>query len=695
MKQFFTITIFCLCGFKSFSQQPKTIFEVFGVKDLKSSIDGKNNTRRSDISPPTVSVREYDNKETNGDEKRKEIFKNSLQNIATHQTKIIYKSTEIKVAQFDDIGSKYLTKKDNEYTLYDTKGKVLLKSNFKTVEKETSDNNGFNTYNTLNKSKYYNVNGELIFDEKFEYVGNFQNYYLIKIDNKWGIADKKGKVILTPQFNVRSYAFDFNGQTWFTAEDNDTHKRFFLSPDGKTKLLINNDGGGIPTTIQNRYWVVGQYVYDMQENKRLFCMLEEYNLEDKEKGIFKIRKNNGDGNIDFYFDVTGKIVKEYLKKIEKLTNKSTLVCLYPGIDSAIITDKNKQGSHARYGIMGTDGKWIVKPIYTYLYKADENTLFYRSKCTIGLMNNIGKVILSECSGISILRVSENKFLCIDKNENYIFEPISGKKISVSKDYIEMQEIDNGNYKRKVALLKNETRVLLDSNYIPINLPKFKNILLNNDNIYTLLLPNDDDNNYYNYFRLYYTKDLAPITFNINGIKYDTLQNLERLDNGYWSITTKQGVNYIQTDKESFLENKYVNVRYDSVQKWFVGYDNKTSLKGTFDKNGTVIIPFVCNILSNYDQRTKTIEFSIGFENKQQLDTAGNVLFNFKYDRVEPILFDKFIVQLNGMRGIVDKNDKEIVPFKYKYIDISYGQIIAYSYYFSPKIEYYSLKLLDY
>lgn len=171
------------------------------------------------------------------------------------------------------------------------------------------------------------------------------------------------------------------------------------------------------------------------------------------------------------------------------------------------------------------------------------------------------------------------------------------------------------------------------------------------------------------------KNAKPITdFTIKSYEWDSYKNNEEKYNRYFVLTNTSG-KMGTLSKNGTAEIPFI---YETIEP-FDGNPVTSATKGgkvgLIDTKGNTILPFKYDEIATgrfFDHYIVRIADMCSI-----VDKKGNPLFTTSYESITPVFYDrnnKFIVQKNGLRGIVDLNEKVIIPIQYDEISnwVEYG-----------------------
>lgn len=130
--------------------------------------------------------------------------------------------------------------------------------------------------------------------------------------------------------------------------------------------------------------------------------------------------------------------------------------------------------------------------------------------------------------------------------------------------------------------------------------------------------------------------------------------------------------FLQLSDNKYLYIPYEEIRYDTTAKWYIAFNNKGG-RAAFDSTGELIIPFISSVINPIHDPGYLI-VNIFNKGKQVISASGEFMFDMKYENVVPILNQLYIVTLDGKRGIVNKDDKIILPLDYEEVFVQYSKI---------------------
>lgn len=430
-----------------------------------------------------------------------------------------------------------------------------------------------------------------------------KDYFAAFKDNKWGVIDETGSVIIDPSYSemiivpnskndvfLCTYDVDYTTGTYKTKALNSKNEEIFKDYD-KIEAIQNKDE-------KDNLWY--------------------------EDDVLKVEKNGKYGIID-------------------LSGKELLSCEYNQI-SALSGIKNalKILKDGKYGIVDDEGKVILKTEY-----ADITNLGKDNKSGYIVKNTEGKYGIVDFSGNIILDMKYDEIAKVYGNDYYVVKK-SGKQILVKKDGTEilttgfdeiteiLKNIDNGIiYKKdnKYGVMKTTGEVTIEASYEYLSEAKSGVFIAKKDGKYGVIDLQKDIKVELKYNSIYYNEK-ADIY-----IAEDAEFNNDIIDNTYTvkltgillDIDTEKGYIEIRQDEE----HKYYNLKFeaknesDIFNSHTLFISKKNGKYGFVDKDGKVIVDYI------YDDATQQNTYGYVAVKKDgkwgAIDQKGNVVQEPTYE----------------------------------------------------------------
>ena len=507
---------------------------------------------------------------------------------------------------------------------------------------------------------------------------NKYNYFSLKENEKFGVIDNQGNIIIEPQYDdvkipnpEKNVFICYEGQT--TKVMNDKKEQIYTEYNNITPLVLKN----VSTDLRYKKSVLkyeedGKYGLISLEGKKITNPIyEEIDTLQYKEGEFVIKKDNKYGimNINGYVIIN----PEYDNiKADAYYSPDTG---YKN-DGYIVSNTTDEGY--RYGYIDSEGNKILDTNYNDLYRINyegETYLICAENGKYGLFNKDKNIIPNEYQAITYI---EGDNLClVQKGKKYGIITLEGSmilqvrynQIDINGDYIyttdENSEIKVYDKKgNEVEVNQNTTISTIQEN------PEYK-IYIDTSNGTTLYSiyqgENKITNGNYNYIGYLSNNNYIASRQNEKLGVIDQNENI-KLEMKYDTIRKIDGTNLVEADIQSTNTIEIYNSNLEKIAEMnnatLTVEDNYIKLSSTteiryFDlegkeKQNTEIFPE--NTIFAKSQNGKW-----GF-----VDKNGQVVVDYQYDEVtEQNEYGFAGVKLNDKWGIVDKNGKIIVEPTYE------------------------------
>ena len=507
---------------------------------------------------------------------------------------------------------------------------------------------------------------------------NKYNYFSLKENEKFGVIDNQGNIIIEPQYDdvkipnpEKNVFICYEGQT--TKVMNDKKEQIYTEYNNITPLVLKN----VSTDLRYeksvlKYEEDGKYGLISLEGKRITNPIyEEIDTLQYKEGEFVIKKDNKYGimNMNGYV-----IINPEYDNIKADAYYSTDTG-YKN-DGYIVSNTTDEGY--RYGYIDNEGNKILDTNYNDLYRINyegETYLVCAENGKYGLFNKNKNIIPNEYQAITYI---EGDNLClVQKGKKYGIITLEGSmilqvrynQIDINGDYIyttdENSEIKVYDKKgNEVEVNQNTTISTIQEN------PEYK-IYIDTSNGTTLYSiyqgENKITNGNYNYIGYLSNNNYIASRQNEKLGVIDQNENI-KLEMKYDTIRKIDGTNLVEADIQSTNTIEIYNSNLEKIAEMnnatLTVEDNYIKLSSTteikyFDlegkeKQNTEIFPE--NTIFAKSQNGKW-----GF-----VDKNGQVVVDYQYDEVtEQNEYGFAGVKLNDKWGIVDKNGKIIVEPTYE------------------------------
>ena len=507
---------------------------------------------------------------------------------------------------------------------------------------------------------------------------NKYNYFSLKENEKFGVIDNQGNIIIEPQYDdvkipnpEKNVFICYEGQT--TKVMNDKKEQIYTEYNNITPLVLKN----VSTDLRYeksvlKYEEDGKYGLISLEGKKITNPIyEEIDTLQYKEGEFVIKKDNKYGimNMNGYV-----IINPEYDNIKADAYYSTDTG-YKN-DGYIVSNTTDEGY--RYGYIDNEGNKILDTNYNDLYRINyegETYLVCAENGKYGLFNKDKNIIPNEYQAITYI---EGDNLClVQKGKKYGIITLEGSmilqvrynQIDINGDYIyttdENSEIKVYDKKgNEVEVNQNTTISTIQEN------PEYK-IYIDTSNGTTLYSIYQGENkitngnyNYIgylsnnNYIASRQNEKLGVIDQNENiklEMKYDTIRKIDGTNLVEADIQSTNTIEIYSSNLEKIAEMNNATL---TVEDNYIKLSSTTEIK-YFDlegkeKQNTEIFPE--NTIFAKSQNGKW-----GF-----VDKNGQVVVDYQYDEVtEQNEYGFAGVKLNDKWGIVDKNGKIIVEPTYE------------------------------
>ena len=476
-----------------------------------------------------------------------------------------------------------------------------------------------------NRKKYeYNV-------EKLETI----NYFLFVQNNKYGVIDRDGQVVVEPNFDI--------------IEIPNPSKDVFIC---KNNYDVNKKEYSVQVFDKNKNQILYQYY--------IVEAIELNSVDDNEfyeKNVLKYKSNGLYGLIDF----SGKkLTKAEYESIEGFEFNEGLMLV------------KKSG---KYGIINMNGAVVVKPKYDEIYSDkyyDENVGYKNSGYIVGLKTD---------NGMRYGYIDAERKMLLKNEYNDIYR-IEEKKDSTY--LIAFKDGKAGIYNKKKNILKHEYEdieynaqndLLMIQKASKQGVSKFDG---------SIIIPIEYDNILFAGSYINAKKDDTVDIYDKNGNKEQSEQYTSKQDfnNGKYSIISTVDDEFkIIVESGKVIEDDYSYVQYLFDKYFIVQKDDKF---GVIDDSGKVIIE------CKYEVIQPTLEFSI----IQLLSKDGNIEildknFNSIVDasKITISMYTGYLKVTNKDKDIYVNKDGKIVDYSeveknnnlypetikdYRIVDYGYG-----------------------
>lgn len=439
-----------------------------------------------------------------------------------------------------------------------------------------------------------------------------KNYFAAYQNNKWGVIDSEGNIIIDPSYEEMIIVPNSKEDIFLCTYDVDYNLGTY-----KTKALNSKN-----EEILKDYEQI-EAISNKDENNNLWY----------ESNILKVEKEGKYGLID-------------------LSGKTLLECEYEQI-SALEGTKGilKIEKDGKYGIAGEDGKILIPAEY-----ADIENLDNKNKVGFVVKNSEEKYGIVDYSNTSILETKYDEITKVYGNDNYVVKQ-AGKEIIVKKDGTEV--LNNSNYDSVTSILKNtENGVIykkqdkygvmklsgektIEAEYEDLKESKSGILIAKKDGKYGVIDLSKSQKIEFKYNSIYYNEkaDLY--------IAEDEEFNNDIIDNTF--TVKKTGILLELNDEKGYIklreenENKYYNFKFEEKKETDIFTTNTLFLSkkdgkyGFVDKDGNVVVDYI------YDDATEQNAYGYAGVKKDgkwgSIDKQGKLVQEPTYDLEDYLTID--------------------------------------------------------
>lgn len=507
---------------------------------------------------------------------------------------------------------------------------------------------------------------------------NKYNYFSLKENEKFGVIDNQGNIIIEPQYDdvkipnpEKNVFICYEGQT--TKVMNDKKEQIYTEYNNITPLVLKN----VSTDLRYeksvlKYEEDGKYGLISLEGKKITNPIyEEIDTLQYKEGEFVIKKDNKYGimNMNGYV-----IINPEYDNIKADAYYSTDTG-YKN-DGYIVSNTTDEGY--RYGYIDNEGNKILDTNYNDLYRINyegETYLVCAENGKYGLFNKNKNIIPNEYQAITYI---EGDNLClVQKGKKYGIITLEGSmilqvrynQIDINGDYIyttdENSEIKVYDKKgNEVEVNQNTTISTIQEN------PEYK-IYIDTSNGTTLYSiyqgENKITNGNYNYIGYLSNNNYIASRQNEKLGVIDQNENI-KLEMKYDTIRKIDGTNLVEADIQS---TNTIEIYSSNLEKIAEMNNATLTIEDNYIKLSSTTEIRYFDLEGKEKQNTEIFPENTIFAKSQNgkwgfVDKNGQVVIDYQYDEVtEQNEYGFAGIKLNDKWGIVNKNGKIIVEPTYE------------------------------
>lgn len=531
-----------------------------------------------------------------------------------------------------------------------------------------------------------------------------ENYLLLKQDNRYGVIDKNGSIIIEPQYEMIQIPnpekpvfvclFDYNNDTmeYKTKVLNDKMEQIYTTFSDINAIQIKNNTEKYSYQTQVlKYKENDKYgILSIDGKKITDAKYDEIESIAYKSNILAVKQNDKYGVIN----ITGKTIAncEYDTISADYYYNDNSKYEYAGYIVSVKTDNGY-----RYGYIKYDGKVLLKPEYTQIERIpleeEEKQIYliaYKDG-QAGLIKNKRIVLNHEYESIEYN--VENNVLTIGRARKYGVTDLKGK-IILSLEYDEIDVVGNC-----IRTTKNQENKIFDINGNEQGNVDYINII-NTDSQYKVVVNSE------NKFAIINEKNEKIIDYNYDYIEY--------LFGEYFIVTSNEKVGIININNNYVVEPKYDSIQKVDNTNVVQAINAAEDIMDLYNKNLELTVSMKNAMLIKEDEYIKVVSDNnmeyLNYDGDKQNNTQvlkGNNIFAYrqgekwgfadengeikvecKYEMVTEFNDKGFAgIKENGVWGIINTDGQIIVEPKYKIdsvnpdfigeyyrVDTAYGRI---------------------
>ena len=491
---------------------------------------------------------------------------------------------------------------------------------------------------------YFSNRAKYVFD--VEYVSNIE-YNTVEVDNKYGVIDRKGNIVIEPTYNVIQIPnpskpvfvcmSNYNTETkeYETKVLNDRKEQIITGYSNIQAIPTNSTADGVPfeNTVL-RYKKDGKYGLITLEGKEITdAIYDEISSVTYKEGMLLVKQDGKYGVIN----INGKVVIKPEYDNITVDNYYDVNTGYQRTGFIVCTIKDEG---YRYGYVDYRGKKILDTIYTEIERVtdleDEKDVYivaYKDG-QAGLLKN--KKLILDYEYEDIIYYAYNDVFIVQRNGK---QGITDRKGNIKID-TKYTNISFGGIYVNAVDENNETKILdLNGNEVSDG--------------YIAKMPTKDGQHY-----IVYDEDgIYKIIDNSGNVVIDNkYTNIEEIADNYYIVANNRNNGIIDLTGKSLVDLKYNSIVELDNTELLQANISATSTVSLINKNMQVVVTMDN---ANIDVEDGYIRLYSETEDKY-FDYAGNEL------SVKDVFPNNkmYAQEENGKWGFADKNGNIIVQNEY-------------------------------
>lgn len=546
-----------------------------------------------------------------------------------------------------------------------------------------------------------NAEGKILLKPQFDYifsdtlVGGFSGY----INGKCNYYDETGKPLLRENYyhispldrntfvvrTLEGVGLILNGKMVVEA-DKETIQRLtggntvYYKIKSALKgeyLLLNDFQTEVPFPAWETAWFSGEdylvyrnNIFDFKNKRALVCE-KDYVFELLDEDQKTASIQRAGDREVYLIDLAGNLTTHQVFTYLGQFNEK-------GIAMAALRNPG-QGRYQLFGLIDRMGQWVLPANYNNIFDIDNYWVIQDADYKTGVLDANGKMILpmeysfvAQLEGPQVMVTKNTNEGNLLKKESRVINLETGVTLKDGLDYSMLRVFSLCGKKFYLASVQNGEQVL-DESFEPVT-PIHQRLLVSQG----YLIGAGVNNQKRRREKVLYDCEGNVISFNINGQKVDTLSEFNRLEDGMLYITLLDNSNYLVTPKNAPKAlDPYINsFAKANLGDFYIVNSFRISRTGMMDAKGNMVLPYQFEYLSPFEADTRMAVFKTPDNKSGLITTKGELFLEDLYDGIHYLGFGLYAVQKDKKYGLVEKSGREILPIEYSYIDQNKGMVRA-------------------
>ena len=435
------------------------------------------------------------------------------------------------------------------------------------------------------------------------------SYYPVYTNDKWGVIDQTGKIVIEP-----------------------TYSEMITIPDSKTDIFIClYDVDYTNNTYKTK-------VIDSKNNEKFtnYDLVEVIENQDSsnnlwyEEGVLRVKKGDKYGLIDY----SGK---------ETLPLEYTSIEALQGVTNSLIIKKDEQ-----VGLCDNKGNIIINPEYKNIQSIGDNYqngyIVQNNDGLFGVIDFTKKVVL-EPKYEEIKQVSSNNIYIVKENGNLNAITQEGE-ILLENKFDDVKQINENDIifikNKKYGVISSTGEIKIEAQYDDLQYSFGENYIAKNGDKYGIINTSNETILPFEYTNILYRKEAGFIETNKDNSAVSQILNNkfeQKLEGIVSDVNAEKGYFRIRVNDEY----KYYNFNFEEKKSSEVLTSNTLFLSkkdgkyGYTDKDGNVVVDYI------YEDATEQNNFGYAAVKKDgkwgSIDKDGKQVAETKYELANNIMID--------------------------------------------------------